>query len=62
MESGAFSPTALIGAGFAGGAAVYAASAALRNSNDGRTSTDVAEPQIQQEKHFPTVEIPDGTK
>ncbi|EKM78732.1 hypothetical protein AGABI1DRAFT_129020 [Agaricus bisporus var. burnettii JB137-S8] len=62
MESGAFSPTALIGAGVTGGAAVYAASAALRNSNDGNTTTDTVEPEMHQEKQFPTVQIPDGNK
>lgn len=74
MESGAFSPTALIGAGVAGGAAVLAASEAIRKSKAGQsdgdsktkadhtTNGDPTDSETHQDKAFPTVEIPDENK
>lgn len=69
-ESSAFSPTALIGAGMAGGAAVLAASAILGRSKDvqdgAETKTEDAPlangdggSETHQDKAFPSVEIPD---
>jgi hypothetical protein len=69
--SGAFTPTALIGAGVAGGAAALAASAVFRKSAEPQNGTDsndkqafpdngdIALSEAHQEKSFPTVEIPE---
>lgn len=72
-DSRAFSPTALIGAGVAGGAATLAASAVFRKSAaslngaeepnaDAPANGDATPSESRGEKSFPTVEIPDENK
>jgi hypothetical protein len=68
-DSGAFSSTALVGAGVAGAAAL-AASAAFRKSTEFLEGTEESRPangdvtlsESRREKTFPTIEIPDENK